>query len=430
MTASTSRSGRTAISEFTSPLTIPGGAVAGAEIVRELAPDVALSVWQTLRSVLMWAAEEPAARGDLFEPCAMAEWELELLEATWDPDVRFPLAVLVGELGDPMRAQPERLARACLCVTDWALARNAVSTALGYAEAAALCWPDHPRYAWMVGRLMRTHGRLREAEQWIKRTVRVAANTGDWDAQTLGLNSLGNTYADVGSYRQAYSSHTQALRIARKHSLREREGEVLHDLFVTACSLGDLDAAEGFARDTLEIYHSGHPRLPALAHDVAVLWMDRGQFGRALPVFVALAEHFTDFSDQVLNAASASRAAAACGDGEVHAWFAGVVLALADENPVGRNVPRALYQVGLGAWTLDQWPMAEDFLTRAESSARGRGEADVLLLAASALDAVRERKPAEAAPSQPARVKPDRETLPGRFVATIKGASLALAEAH
>ncbi|HVH11744.1 MAG TPA: hypothetical protein VM759_01770, partial [Longimicrobium sp.] len=190
MAARPRRSNRPRSADFTTPLTIPGGAVGGADVVRELAPEVALPVWQTLRSVLMWAGEEPALRGDLFEPCAMADWERQLLQDSWEPDVRCPLAVLVGELGKGTEASLETIARACLCVTDWALERGHTATALAFAEAAALAWPQHPRYAWMAGRLLRRHGRLREAEQWIRRASKAAATVQDRETQTLAINSL------------------------------------------------------------------------------------------------------------------------------------------------------------------------------------------------------------------------------------------------
>lgn len=422
MSASTSRPGTGSRSaDFTSPLTIPGGEVAGTEIVSELPPELALTVWQTLRSVLLWAAEHPAHRGGLFEPSAMEQWELELLEGTFDPDLRFPLAVIVGELSDAERATPQALARACLCVTEWGLAHNAVRTALGFTEAAALCWPDHPRYAWMAGRLLRAHGRLREAELWIKRSVRVAGSMGDWETQTLGLNSLGNVFAEAGNYRQARNTHSQALRLARKHRLREREGEVLHDLFVAAAHLGDLDRAEDYARGALEIYCAGHSRLLLLAHDIAVLWMQRRQFERALPVLLALADHGTHPRDRILTFASAAWAAGMCGEEAQYQRMADEVLELADESTGGQGAPRALYELALGAWGLQRWDSAERLLTLAETVARARGAADILVEAEQTLLAIRQRRAAAVATARQRTSDPG-QALALKFVATLRRA--------
>ncbi len=413
--------------DFTSPLTIPGGEVAGAQVVRELPAEVALTVWQVLRTVLLWAAEIPAQRGDLFERRAMEQWEMELLEGTFDADLRYPLAVIIGELADPEAASPEHLAHACLCVTEWGLAHNSIRTALGFSEAAALCWPDHPRYAWMTGRLLRTHGFRREAEQWIKRSVRVAGSRGDWETQALALNSLGNVFYEAGKFREAQQSQLHALRSVRKHGLREREGEVMHDLFVATAYVGELDQAEEYARAALDLYLPQHDRLAALAYDVAFLWMKRGEYSRAFPVLMELSRHFREPHERVLVLASTARAAGACGEEVVYAQLSAEASLLAAESESGRGVPYALYELGLGASSLGQWDTAEQFLIRAEGAARSRGEHDVIVKAEHALSAVRVRHSAEHTElaAAGARGRQTRETLTSRFVLTLRGTSLA-----
>lgn len=409
--------------DFTSPLTIPGGEVAGTEVVRELPAELALTVWQVLRSVLLWAAEIPAQRGDLFEPRAMEEWERELLEGTFDKELRYPLAVIVGELAALESASPEQLAHACLCVTEWGLAHNATRTALGFTEAAALCRPDHPRFAYMAGRLLRTHGFLREAEQWIKRSVRVAASMGDWETQTLGLNSLGNVFYEAGRFREAQQSQMQALRGVRKHGLREREGEVMHDLFIATAYVGELDQAEEYARATLDLYLPQHDRLAALAYDVAFLWMKRGDYTRALPVLMELSGHFRQPHERVVVLASTARAAGAVGQEDVFSRFSAEASRLAAESQTGRRIAYALYELGLGASSLGQWERAEQYLIDAESAARTRGEPDVIVKAASALSAVRVQRSAEHTELAAAGVRGQqtRETLTSRFVVTLRG---------
>lgn len=389
MAARTSRSRAPRAAEFTTPLTIPGGAVAGAEVVRELAPEVSLTVWQALRSVLMWAAEEPASRGDLFEPCAMADWERELLEAEWDDELRCPLAVVVGELREPARASSESLARACLCVADWAITHGAVGTALCFAEAAALAWPDHPRYAWTAGRMLRTHGRLREAEQWFKRASRIASPIGDWEGHALAVNSLGNLLYEAGNYPAAIRTLKDAVRLARKHHLRQLEGEILHDLFAVTMWSGDHDQAEEIAKATLEIYQTGHPRLAALAHDVAALWIRRGSFNRALAVLKELPGFIEAPEERVRVLASLAHAAGACGDAESFAEAAATVKTMSADEGIARHAAPALLEVALGAWSLGESAAAVEWLEEAVSLGRRSGEADVQLTAESALNAVR-----------------------------------------
>jgi tetratricopeptide (TPR) repeat protein len=395
MTARARRSGRPRSADFTTPLTIPRGAVAGADLVRELAPEVALPVWQTLRSVLLWAGEEPAMRGDLFERCAMADWERELLEDTWEPDVRCPLAVLVGELGRLAEGSPETIARACLCVTDWALEHGHVATALAFAEAAALAWPQHPRYSWMAGRLMRAHGRPREAELWLKRAERAAASLGDWEAQTLAFNSLGNVYYEMGNYPRAQRTLREALRVARRHRLRQREGEILHDLFVLSTWSGELEAAEQLARETYDIYQSGHHRLPALVHDVAVLWMMRGHFARALFVLQELPPFITAPQERARVLSMLARAAAACEQEPLFLESWSRVWEIFEDPMMRRRAAPDLIELGLGASSLGKWEMAEHALNRALDLATQTGESDVQMRAEAALEAVRARRVAE-----------------------------------
>lgn len=428
MPARPRRSNRPRSAAFTTPLTIPDGDMAGAEVVSELAPEVALAAWQTLRAVLMWAGEEPAMRGDLFEPCAMTEWEGELLQASWDPDVRCPLAVLVGELARLAAASAETIARSCLCVTDWALEHGHVATALAFAEAAGLAWPQNPRYSWMAGRLLRIHGRPHEAEQWLKRADKTASTARDWEAKTLALNSLGNAHAETGDYRRAIQAHSHALRVARKHGLRERQGEVLHDLFVATANSDDPDGAEEHARGALDIYRDGHPRLLALAHDVAVLWMQRGQFSRALPVFLEIAQHFTEPSERMLVLSSAARAAGACGEEDLYGKLSREAIALEQQLRTGRHVPRSLYLLGLGAWSLQLWNPAEQFLARAVEAAREREETDIIAEGETVLARVRQHQLSSDQQSRLARAKADRETLAGRFVASLKSAPVLVTE--
>lgn len=412
--------------DFTSPLTVPGGEVAGAQVVRELSAEVALTVWQTLRSVLLWAGEIPAHRGELFERAAMEQWERELLEGTFDADLRHPLAVIVGELAKPEAAAPEHLAHACVCVTEWALAHRSIRTALAFIEAAALCWPEHPRYAWMAGRILRAHGHLREAEQWIKRAARVAAKTGDWETHTLSLNSLGNVFYEAGNYLESGRTLREALRIARRHRLKKREGEILHDLFVLTTWSGELDRAENYAREAFEIYRLGHHRLAALAHDVAVLWMKRGHFSRALFVLRELPPYIHAPEERSRVYAVLARAAAACGqerlfmDAWKEAWD------FFDDPITERRAAPDYVELGLGASSLKKWDMAEAALNRAIQLATGTGEADVRVRAESALAAVSARRVAEHEQSvADARAEPETDRLASGFLMSLQETELS-----
>lgn len=412
--------------EFRAPLTIPGGDVAGAEVVRELPEAFSLPVWQALRCVVRWSAAEPGSRSALFDAAAMEEWEVELLLADWDEALRLPVAVIAGVLVDAEGASPERLARACLCVTDWALAHGAVTTALAFAEAAALAWADQPRYAYMVGRLLRTHGRPREAEEWMKRVVRIGRRLEDREAECLGLNSLGNFRYRAGRYLEAIRIQGQALRNARKHGLADREGEILHDLFTATWYAGDEPRAEQYARSAYEHYKHGHPRLPGLAHDVAYSWVLKGHYGRALSVLRDLPSHFTDLSERVRVLASLARAAGGCGAIEIFDDAQQEAREIISSSPPLESAASALVEIAMGATGVARWAIAEDALRAGLEIAIARDEVEVIARADRARPLVEARRAADAA-----RNAMDTEALPRLdafahgFVATLQSGMAA-----
>ena len=147
---------------------------------------VAAAVERALRVVLLWVARGVAG----LPPGEMERWERELLLAGWDPGARLPLAVLARELAEPAGPRRERIAWACLCVTEWALEAGAVSVGLAFADAAARAWPEQARYAWTAGRLLRAHGRDEAGESWLRRAAYVAEESGDWEGQARSLAGL------------------------------------------------------------------------------------------------------------------------------------------------------------------------------------------------------------------------------------------------
>jgi tetratricopeptide (TPR) repeat protein len=366
--------------EFTKPLTIVGDAGA-AIVVSELPQEVALPAWQTLSSVLLWAGQVPALRGDLFELTAMREWEERLLREKWDPELRDPLAVLVGELARLEHGDPQLIAQACMCVTDWAVEHCYWATALGFAEAAGLSWPEQPQFAWAAGRLMRARGLVPEATTWLKRAQRVAVQKRDRDVQALTLSSLGNLYGFVvGDYQKAVKAHEDALRIARRHALQAREGEAMHDLFVAMWHLGRSREAEEYATGAVKVYQTArHPRLPALAHDIANSWSAVGWYGPAFRVIEAAVEDFQEPFERIQVLASLALAAAGCGNAV--SFSAAVDEIRGFPAPEVEQSGSALLDVARGAAVLANWALAEQLATEVLESIRpgtGRGLRDIV----------------------------------------------------
>lgn len=382
--------------EFASPLTVSGPGLSGRAVLDEVPPEHAPLVFRALRLLLAWA-RGPEACAALFAPATLDAWATDVHAHECEDALRDSLTSIAAELSRPAEADPERLALACMALCEWALDGGFDGTALALAEASALVWPDNPRYAWAVAMLYRRRGRTHEAEQWFRRTSRVAVWNRDWSLHVLVLHCLGNAYEEQGKPGEAIRLLESALKLARRYRFREREAKVCHDLFVVTIRSGNAETAERWARRAWEGYGPGHPNLPRLAHDLAHLWSDQGHFARSLPVLLALLSHFERPDLRLQALASATRAAGACGQHEIfeqlwpQAWHLAQDL---QEHPV---TSAALVELGLGASSLAKWQQAETVLTRGLSLAEQRNEFDAVARAEAALDHVRRHEKGDVA---------------------------------
>jgi hypothetical protein len=181
---------RTERPDFVLPISIEGAELQESVIASEVPAEHALTVLRVYRIVLAWTqGDEAAVRpADVEEP---ARWEEEALDRMDDaPDLWAPVAVIAGELANLSGADPEHLARACLAISEWALGSEAPASALLFVEAAALVRPEDARCAYLAGGMLQQRGRVREAERWLRRAVRVAAASGDKEAGSLAAGAL------------------------------------------------------------------------------------------------------------------------------------------------------------------------------------------------------------------------------------------------
>lgn len=367
------------------PLPVPSGTTVGPEVLAHLPHDVAFAAWQVLRSVSLWTAEPEPRRGRMFGAEFMEEWERTLLSATFDPEARFPLAVIVRELAGPDPAGG-RLSWACVCMADWLLGRGERRAALAYAEAGALAASDNPRYAWLVGRLMRAHGDGRGGERWLKRALSLAMTHRDHETQARALTSLGNLYVETGRYPEARDHHERALRISRKWRLREHEGMALHDLFVVATEEGNRAEAERLAAEGLDVYRTAPARYARLAHDVAYWWIGFGYYARAMQVIRAVRPHLPGVEDQMKATANIARAAGGCGDDAAFEAALAEFAELRTRSTTGSALPTSLVELAYGAVSLGAWKRARELAAEALQAAEGRNEATVLTRATELLE--------------------------------------------
>lgn len=370
--------------ELLHPLSLPGTAATGAEILAELPREQALPLFSLYRAALLWSsakAGEEGMGGDV------ARLERHALARLGRGECWPAAAIIAFHVASPPSEDRSELARACLCVADWALSVSAPNTALAFAGLAALVWPGHPRYAWTYGRLLRGRGRMREAEHWFRRSHRIAVWLGDWEAQAKSLNSLGVLSYLTGNYRRAETRLVRALALAAKRGLRAARGEILHDLFVLELNRQEFVRAEEYASGALRHYLPNHDRLPALAHDLACLWMDQGHFARALPLLRAVVRHLEEPLERFQTFAAAVRAAGGAGDAAAFEWAWARAQEAATQFDETRMRSAALVDLGRGASSLGRWAEAVVAFEEARTVAKDRGEAGVVVTAEAGLAA-------------------------------------------
>lgn len=383
--------------------TVPGPAMDGASLLPQVPPDRALTVMRAYRMLRMWARWPWRVDPFLRNARATREWERAALTAVWreghreHPDEEYmglmvPLSLLIGFLTRAGDLEGPEVVERCTGVMNWAADHDAEEVAVAFPELAALIWADNCRPAWIAGKIFRFYGRMREAEYWLRRAERIATWTEDWEGKARALNSIGNIHLQKGRFERATDLYQRGLRIARRNGLKSLEGELLHDLFIVASVTQDLRRAEEYARGAYNRYRPDHPRLPALAHDVAYFWIGRGHYSRALDVLQAVLPHIEETREQFRVLANTSRAAAGCGTRALfeRLWFE--IWELFHRLPEGEAIGTALVELGVGAACLEHWEDATEALERAIAVARTTGESDVLIRAESVLQKVRSRE--------------------------------------
>jgi tetratricopeptide (TPR) repeat protein len=381
--------------EFAYPLAVPDPTVLGAVILHEVPDTFALHVLQALRLVFAWAAG-PEASGAVFDATDLEAWEADVLrtrgidEALW-----APVGAIAAELARPADVDQRRLAHACLAVTDWALGADAHGTAVLFGEAAAVVWPSNARIAWITGKLYRERLQLGQAEMWLKRASRVAVWTGDWELQAQAINSLGNLKVHKGDFAGGRELLLSAARLAKRHRLRERQAMAHHDLLAVSIYSGQLEDGEKHAAQAFAAYGADHPNIINLAFDVSHLWMQRGEFARALAVLKALHARFEDEDRQLRVLVSTARAAGAVGDTETFERVWTDAWSMIPRDTLIHLRAAAPLEMGLGALSLGLWALAGLALTMSRDAARELHEGETLARAEASLDHLARRQAAD-----------------------------------
>lgn len=398
-----------------------------AGILEEMGGPMGLLLWQTARDATLWATTPAERREGLFHPDAEPRRLADVLSVGDAVEsIEEPLRALAALLSHPADVAPEAVMLACNRISQWAESREMIRSALAYAQASALSMPGSARSALQVGRLARRVAEHARAEGWLQRAVVLARQEGDRLTHAFGYSALGNLYKMRGNMPAAERHHLRALRIARRHSLAGREAAAVHDLFVICAETGRLPEAITYARGAVTAYGPRHERLPALAHDIAVLWVENGEFGRALPVLLSVWPHLAP-GDRVLGLTNAARAAGALRDQTTYAECHARSLAIIDAAESREHHAVAVLNLARGAVGLGELDLGRRLADRATALAVQAGEhkisfgAEALLQQIDANRSAITSPPLPAPASEPTEADESADALVGELVACFSG---------
>jgi tetratricopeptide (TPR) repeat protein len=377
--------------------------LAGAGILEDIPGPFGLLLWQASRDAALWAATTDEQRVGLFTEDAEPRRLADLLSIGPAADrIEEPLRALARMLSHAPDTAPEVVTLACERVSRWAEKRELLSTALAFSQAAAVATPASGRLALRVGRLARQLGEYVRAEAWLQRAIILARQQQDRNSHAFAYAALGNLYRLRGNLPNAERHHLRALRLATRFSLRAREAAALHDLFVVCMETNRAREAVEYAGRALALgaYGRNSNRLPSLANDIAVFWVEQGDFARALPVLRAVWPHMDPVA-RPLGTANIARAAGALGERDIFDRYWERTLELMDSTEGCENHPTALLNLARGAASLSDWDRAEHAGLQARDLAGRLSEHKVSFEAENLLQAIQSERAAASAQIAP-----------------------------
>lgn len=354
----------------------------GHEMLEELTPWPGAAVlWDIFRAVkerAVASGDPPEARG-IEEQVERSMRELVRGGAWVTREMLEALEVVIGVLTRPETGRWTDAGLACEQIAGWAGDRGLPVTRFCFSAMGALTSPDDYWVIRGIALTARDLAHWRASRTWFAHAAKVARRSGAWDEHVRAILGIGNTHYQQGSYSKARRALRHALRLARKHSSKELEGNVLHDLVVIAVDTHHTAAAERYARSALAAYGRGHENIPALAHDLALAWIRDGYAERAVAVFQTVIPHLESKPmDRLKALANMAHAAAASGDRALFRKACSDVSEAARYQTAASVRPGNVLQLAYGAASLAEWRLAEEFGHAAMQAAVERGEVDVI----------------------------------------------------
>lgn len=362
------------------PQRVPPPLLSGAErvdgegILAENPGDEGMVLWKTYRSLSLWTQLKPDQRRELISEEGYASRLAHLGLAQGLQEVRAPVLGLAEILRKPPHAAS--IVGRCRAIEEWADSRGAVRTAVEFAQLAALAAPLDATLATRLARRIRDLADYARAESWYGEAIVRARKASDWQAYVTSKLGLGITIRIRGNYVGARRNLERGLRRARRQGLQMLEAMALHELAVVGILTDNLTQTLKYGRLALHAYGPDHARVPWLAHDLAVFWMNRGYFGAALDVFVAIPDEIGTGSDQLVRFAGTARASGAMGSVARFDLASQAAERLLEDPRNASKGSSALLDMARGALSLELLDKATELVTRGQSLAKLHGEAE------------------------------------------------------
>src|SRR4051794_36297194 len=240
----------------------------GAAVLEELPGPLDGMLWQAARDVDLWLQLLPQDRKDLFgaECAEHVEWDRET-----DPELLDALEAFTAMRSQPEAVTRNRLLHACEHCYNWATRNSYLRTAVTFAELCASGAPEDANRQTVAGRANRQLGAFERAARWFDRAIALARVQGDQAALADALLTWGVSAFKRADYNAARKLFMRAWRRGKRFNLREVGAFARHNLLLLELPLENFAAAGEHGAAALQLYGPRHPRLPFLAHDLALL---------------------------------------------------------------------------------------------------------------------------------------------------------------
>ncbi|MET0400228.1 MAG: hypothetical protein ABW277_25790 [Longimicrobiaceae bacterium] len=212
----------------------PGETLEGSELLDEVAGAMGVMLWRALRSATLWATARPDERAHLFAPEARERWLRDGASVPLHPVLRVPMRVVAALLASPGSASAERVARACMGISEWAAEAGAPRTALAFSQAAATASPGSAPAALAAGLRARETGQEIRAETWLRRAVVLSRARRDRTTQAHASLGLARILARRGEDARATRMYGRTLRLAQRRSLWMVRAQAMQEMAGTA----------------------------------------------------------------------------------------------------------------------------------------------------------------------------------------------------